>query len=216
MKKALNYMFFNKIIISVIVILFIGTISWGKNQTPQEINKYSNMDEALEFIPDWQARWELARVLSYVKRYNESIAEYRKVLKEKPDLYEARSELANVLVWHGKQDEAIKELHLIPIDKTDDKTQLLIADLLVQQKDYKKAGYLYRSYLKKNPHDHKARIKLARILSWTKQYQESLDEYKIILADIPNDIQVRRQYAFVLVWAGKPEDAADELRKTLK
>jgi len=56
-----------------------------------------------EEIPDWVARWELARVLSYAKRYDESITEYEKVLKEKPDLTEAKLEMAKVLFWKGDQ-----------------------------------------------------------------------------------------------------------------
>lgn len=61
-----------------------------------------------EEIPDWIARWELAKVLSYLKRYDESIIEYKKLIKEKPDLSEAKIEMANVLVWQGKQNEALE------------------------------------------------------------------------------------------------------------
>jgi tetratricopeptide (TPR) repeat protein len=67
-----------------------------------------------EEIPDWIARWELARVLSYVKRYEESAEEYRKLLKEKSDLTEARAEMAQVLFWQGKTEEALAELERIP------------------------------------------------------------------------------------------------------
>ena len=61
-------------------------------------------------IPDWMARWELARVLSYAGRHEESVTEYRKLLKERPDLPKARIELAKVLFWQKKAGEALAVL----------------------------------------------------------------------------------------------------------
>ncbi len=169
-----------------------------------------------EEIPDWQARWELARVLSYVKRYDESVAEYNKLLKEKPALYEARAEMANVLFWQGKNAEALKTLEQIPAADITGNTSVLMADLYVIQKQYEKAETLYRGYLAKHPDKHKVRLKLAQTLSWDKKYDESLAEYRTILQAFPDDIQVRRKYAFVLIWSGKHLEAAAELKKTLR
>jgi tetratricopeptide (TPR) repeat protein len=168
-----------------------------------------------EEIPDWLARWELARVLSYVKRYDESIAEYEKVLKEKPDLTEARIEMAKVLFWKGDQKTAARILEQVPPKDMTGETQVLMADLLVARKDYAKAEPLYRSYLDTHPQDQAVRLKLADMLSWQKKYDASLAEYRNILKTRPDDIQVRRRYAFVLIWAGKHAEAAAELKKTL-
>lgn len=169
-----------------------------------------------EDIPDWQARWELARVLSYVKRYDESIAEYDKLLKEKPTLYEARAEMANVFFWQGKNAEALKVLEQIPATGITGNTSLLLADLYVIQKQYEKAETLYKEYLAKHPNENKVRLKLAQTLSWDKKYDESLAEYRTILQAFPDDIQIRRKYAFVLIWSGKHLEAAAELKKTLR
>ncbi|MDQ1336804.1 MAG: hypothetical protein QG552_3754 [Thermodesulfobacteriota bacterium] len=168
-----------------------------------------------EDIPDWVARWELARVLSYVKRYDESIAEYEKVLKEKPGLAEARIEMAKVLFWKGDQKTAARILEQVPSKDITGDTQVLMADLLVAQKDYAKAEPLYKTYLESHPGDQAVRLKLAEMLSWQKKYDASLSLYKKILEARPNDIQVRRRYAFVLIWAGKHAEAAAELKKTL-
>ncbi|MDZ7831946.1 MAG: tetratricopeptide repeat protein [Desulfobacterales bacterium] len=166
-------------------------------------------------IPDWVARWELARVLSYVKRYEASIAEYKKVLKEKPDLTEAKLEMAKVLFWDGEQKKALGILEQISPKTIPGETKVLMADLFVAQKDYAKAEPLYREYLKGHPHDHSVRLKLAEMLSWQKDYDTSLKEYRKILEAHPNDIQVRRRYAFVLIWAGEHEEAASQLKRTL-
>jgi tetratricopeptide (TPR) repeat protein len=168
-----------------------------------------------EEIPDWVARWELARVLSYAKRYDESITEYGKVLKEKPDLVDAKVELAKVLFWKGDDKAAIKTLEEIPPKNITGDTKVLMADLFVTQKDYGKAEPLYRAHLNSHPEDHAVRLKLAEMLSWQKKYDASLSEYRQILKARPDDIQVRRRYAFVLIWAGKHSEAASELKKTL-
>jgi len=182
----------------------------------QEKSLPSLHKKAGEHIPDWQARWELARVLSYVKRYDESLREYRKLLQEKPNLYEAKIEMANVLFYQGKREEALTILENIPNMHIDDNTMVTMADLYTAQKQYQKAEPLYRVYLQKHPDDQKVRFKLAQMLSWQKKYDASITEYRIILDRIPDDIQVRRHYAFVLMWAGKHAEAATELRKTLK
>jgi len=168
-----------------------------------------------EEIPDWMARWELARVLSYAKRYDESITEYGKVLKEKPDLVDVKVELAKVLFWKGEGKSALKTLEQIPSKNIKGDTKVLMADLFVAQKNYGKAEPLYRAHLESHPQDQAVRLKLAEMLSWQKAYDASLTEYKKILKARPDDIQVRRRYAFVLIWAGMYSEAASELKKTL-
>ena len=168
-----------------------------------------------EEIPEWVARWELARVLSYVKRYDESIAEYGKLLKEKSGLMEAKVEMAKVLFWKGDQKAAVQILEQIPPKDMKGDTKVLMADLLVAHKDYAKAEPLYKAYLDSQPEDQAVRLKLAEMLSWQKKYDASLREYRKILKARPDDIQVRRRYAFVLIWSGKHSEAASELKKTL-
>jgi tetratricopeptide (TPR) repeat protein len=168
-----------------------------------------------ETIPDWQARLELARLLSHLRKYDESITEYQKVLREKPGSFEARAELGRVLFWSGQRDEALKTLEQIPPEKMDDRTRAVLADLYGAQKQYGRAEALYRGYLKNHPDDLQTRLKLAELLSWSKRYRESLEQYEVILQARPDDLQVRRKYALVLSWAGKKAEAIKELRKTL-
>ncbi|HNT43607.1 MAG TPA: tetratricopeptide repeat protein [Syntrophorhabdaceae bacterium] len=167
-------------------------------------------------IPDWMARWELARVLSYAGRHEESISEYRKLLGEKPDLSKARIEMAKVLFRQKKGAEALGALEGIDARQLDADSVLLMADLYRDRKSYDRAAPLYREYLEKRPGDNAARLRLAEMLSWEKQYDRSLAEYRKILAALPGDVQVRRKYAMVLMWAKRYGEAAAELRRTLK
>lgn len=221
--KPLRIGFAAALLIFTLIISDVSLISGFEkavNPAPQKMlfskGSMPNMEDITGEIPDWMARWELAKVLSYVKRYDESVAEYRKVIQEKPAIHKVRIELANVLFWWGKPDEALIELKRVPNDAIDEKTKVLLADFYISQKNYKKAEPLYTGYLEKHPEDDRVRLRLAEMLSWLKRYDESLAEYKTILKSRPDDIQVRRKYAFVLSWAGRYPEAIKELRKTLK
>jgi tetratricopeptide (TPR) repeat protein len=174
------------------------------------------LDAGVEEIPDWLARWELARALSYMKRYDEALDEYGKLLKARPDLVEARIETANILYWQGKVKEALRELEKLPFRDLPDVSRLLMAELYRSLKQYERSVSIYRDHLSKRPDDQSARLKLAEALGWMKDYPASLKEYEIILKASPSDIHVRRKYALVLSWAGRHADAARELRATLK
>ena len=169
-----------------------------------------------EEIPDWKARWELAKLLSYTKRYRRSIEEYRKVLQAQPKLAAARAELAQVLFWGGHKKEALAELGKLPSSDQAPETLLLRADLLSLDKQYSAAAKLYRQYLAKQPADAKARFRLAQVLSWDKHYKESLEQYGLVLKALPGDRQVRRHYALVLSWDGQFNKAIAEMERSLK
>jgi len=166
-------------------------------------------------IPAWLARWELARAYSHLKRYDEAIAQYERLLKEKPQLEEARTELATVLFWRGRNAEALAALEEIPPARLPDRGKVLLGDLYGAVKRYDRAEALYRDYLKAHPADQKVRLRLAELLSWMKRYGESLREYESLLKERPQDTQLRRKYALVLMWASRFEEAARELKKTL-
>ncbi len=166
-------------------------------------------------IPDWQARLELARLLSYTGKYGESAAEYEKVLAVRPDDPAVSAELARVLFWSGKRDAAMARLDALPKEALDAQSRLLLADLLAADGQYDKAGTMYKELLAKAPDDLKIRLKLAELLSWKKEYPASLAEYERILSARPDDVQVRRKYALVLSWAGRNEEAIAQLKKTL-
>jgi tetratricopeptide (TPR) repeat protein len=168
-----------------------------------------------EKIPDWVARWELARCLTILKRYDEAIVDYQKLLNEKPEFHKARLECAQALVWSDKKTEADTLLEKIEASGLTLPEQGALADLYVILKKYTLAAPLYRTVLAVKPDDQTTRLKLAEMLSWEKKYVESLAEYKILLKALPEDPQIRRKYALVLIWNGQHEAAIPELRKTL-
>ncbi len=170
----------------------------------------------LEEIPDWQARLELARLLSYTERYQEAVEQYRRVIQIKPDLAEARLELARVLYWKGNVQEAEQMFASVPEKDLPAEARLELADIYLAREEYDKALDIYSDYLRIAPDNHRVRLNKARVLSWQGRYEDSLREYEIILSARPEDKQVRRQFAQVLIWAEKFEQAITELEKTIE
>jgi len=195
----------------VILSFLVIDAAYGQQKAPE-----GSIVPKSDQVPEWKARWELARVLGYAKRYGEAVDEYQKVLKEKPDLHEAKIEMAKTLFWMGKKDEALRALEEVPVAKLDGQARSALADIYISQKRYDRAEPLLRDLVAKDPKDHRARLKLAELLSWNKRYKESIDEYEAILSDLPDDKQVRRKYGLVLMWSGRHSDAAAQLRKTLE
>jgi thioredoxin-like negative regulator of GroEL len=166
-------------------------------------------------ISDTAARLELAKVLTYDKRYSEAMEAYRQILATEPDNLEAKIGLSEVLYWTGNSEAAAATLKGVPEDKLNDKGKLMLADLFVAKKDYEPAIRIFSSYLEQKPDDWTVRLKLADVQSWTKQYPEAIASYEAILKAHPHDRQVRRKYGMVLSWAGQNEKAAEQLRQSL-
>jgi thioredoxin-like negative regulator of GroEL len=166
-------------------------------------------------MSDTATRLELAKVLTYGKRYAEAIEAYREVLAAEPDNIEAKIGLSEVLYWSGNTEAAAAILKGVPEDKLDEKRKLMLADLLIAKRDYEPALKILSAYLEHNQGDLAVRLKMADVQSWMKRYSEAIANYEVILKARPQDRQVRRKYGMVLSWAGQNEKAAEQLRKSL-
>lgn len=187
----------------------------NKDSNLSSLNKEEPQDSK-GTISDWEARLELARALSYLKRFDESITEYQKLVQAKPDSTSIREEMAKVLFYKGDTNESLQEFLKLPPEKISDSGWLTIGDIYLRNKDYQKAEKIFETYLSKVPDDDKVRFKLAEMLSWQKKYEDSVYQYRQILKNRPNDIQLRRKYAQVLTWMGNEAEAIDEWKKTLQ
>lgn len=170
---------------------------------------------ARDDIADWQARLELARLLTGSGRHAEAAEQYRRVLKDRPGEAQARAGLARALFWSGRRDEAAAELAKTPAAALSAEDRLLQAELHLAAGRHDQAIDALRAYLAARPAELKARVKLADALSWRGRLDESLAEYEKVLSGAPDDQQVRRRYARVLSWAGRNDDAIREMRKSL-
>lgn len=170
---------------------------------------------AQETIPDWQARVELARVLSYAQRYDEALAEYQRALSGQTANSALKAEFGQALGWAGRTEESIDVLASLPRADLPPSAAVLLADLLLGRKDFATAAELYQQAITARPEDTTTRFKLARVLSWLKRYDESLAEYRTLIDSAPGDVQLRRHHAQTLGWAGRVEQSIAEWRQTL-
>lgn len=220
---------FNQTNIFVLIVFnFVFSQNFVRADEPQEkAEELAAQDKPLQLaetmrdkvikaeISDWEARLEYARLLSNMKRYDESLIQLRMLLAKKPNSASVQIEIAKVFYYQGKSEEALEMLEKIPDKDIDDKTRLLMADIYLSLHKYWKAESIYQNWLKKSPDDDHTKLKIAELLSWQKRYQESIELYRQILANRPDDIQIRRKYAMVLIWMGNEQKAAEELKKTL-
>ncbi|MFO7717136.1 MAG: tetratricopeptide repeat protein [Desulfohalobium sp.] len=189
------------------------------SQLPPEQSVQGQGQETFSFsqkLPEWKARWELARLLSYTQRYDASIAEYEKVLEAKPDRTQAKLEMAKVLAWNGQQEKAQNILESFSQDALDPESRIELADIYAAKEDYDRAISIYTTYLSDYPDQDRVRLKLAQTLSWAGEYEASLKHYEQLIDTHPNDIQLRRQYAQVLTWAERYEQAIQQYRTSLQ
>jgi len=167
-------------------------------------------------IPDWLARWELARVLSYMQRYDEALIEYQRLLAARPDLNEAKLEMARILAWTGQSKQAVAYLEQLPASALGEDGLLILAEVHIADKQWDAAVQLLRNYLAgANVGSRKIRFKLAQVLSWQKNYAAALEQYEILLQEFDDDVQLKRHYGLVLIWAERYEQAVEVLRATL-
>lgn len=170
---------------------------------------------AEETISDAKARLELARALSYLKKYDDALEVYEKILQDEPDSGFIRVEIAKILFYQGKTDASFAEIEKVPENQLDGDAWIFIADLYRKKKNYQTAEKIYEKELARHPENSKVRFKLAEMLAWEKRYEDSIAHFKIILNEFPGDTQVRRHYAQVLTWMGADEEAVAEWKKTL-
>lgn len=168
-----------------------------------------------EEIPDWKARWELARLLSYTGRYEESVAAYRRVLSEKPELTEARVELARVLYWNDEPEKALQIFEEAPGDALTVSDRIVVGDLFAFRKRYDRAVAAYLQVLEEHPGRSDVRFRLAEVYTWAERYDQALASYRRVLQEDPDNVQARRKYAHVLAWTGDREEAIRQLKRTL-
>lgn len=195
-----------------LAVLFLMTsqpLIGQENKEKEEIEKLGKE------VTDWEARLEYARLLSNMKRYDESLIQLDKLLIMRPNSVPVQIEIAKIFYYQEKQKEALELLEKIPPKDINDKTRLLMADIYLAIKNYPKAESIYRHHLESEADDDITKFKLAELLSWEKRYGESVQLYRQLLEKRPKDIQIRRKYAMVLMWMGEDDEAAKELEQTL-
>jgi tetratricopeptide (TPR) repeat protein len=203
----------------VVTLLAASLISTSRAADPKPVFTEPQLTQPIGIsdpVPQWLARWELARALTYAERYDEALIQYKKLQLERPQIKESvQREMVTALFWSGDKEAAQEILKQLGPD-ADESGQMLIADLFVADKKYDEAVAAYQSILVASPDHDEARVRLAEVLSWQKKYEPSLVHYKKVLDRHPDDQNVRKKYGMVLMWSGNQKEAIVQLQKSLE
>jgi len=123
--------------------------------------------ELVDHPEDDDARLLLARVLSWQRHFDESIAEYSVLLKKKPGDAGLRADRARVLAWSGRHEEAIREYRAaLASDPANVETRIGLARTLAWSGDLAGASMMYERLLARNPELGDAWLGLAAVARW--------------------------------------------------
>jgi tetratricopeptide (TPR) repeat protein len=150
-------------------------------------------------VPLWKVHWEKARESVLQKKYPEAVLNFQKALTLKPNLDEARLELARVLITLERWGEAIIELNAVAEHQPlNEKVQKDLADLLSQKKEYRQANERYQWLLQKDPDNLTIRLSLAFNYYQINELEKAMIEWRQVLIRDPQHVEARTHLAEVL------------------
>lgn len=170
-----------------------------------------------EGVPLWKIHWEKARQSVLAQKYPEALQQFRQALSFKPNLDEARLELAQVLVSMEKWGEAAKELEMVVENQPQNlKIKRELADLLTKQKEYRRANELYQWLLQRDPDNLPLRLALANNLQQINESERAMIEWRQVLIRDPQHVEARINLAEALAATRRLDEAVMILEGLVK
>lgn len=194
-------------IYTLCIVFTIVSVIWAVNADcqvdPTTGAEIQRLEGLLQRDPgNREVHHNLAKNLSWSKRYEESIAEYRRLLaaKEEPAI---RSELIDVLMWAGKHDEALAEVDsILAKDPANIKAALQRARALNWSGRLEEALKAYGQVLALDPGNREAQFERGQVASWLGRSITAESLLRDFLASNPNYAGAHNQLADTYKWAG--------------
>lgn len=160
-----------------------------------------------DLITDSQARLELARVLTYLKRYPEALHHYFLLLKEKPADPEITSEISRLYIWQNKPLKALALLYEA-IKNNPQNSSLLIAaaDAEAQLGHAQKSNALFIKAISISKTEELLLHYADTMMMWGDFYKAE-NIYREELPYQPDSIEIKLKLAWLLVSAQRYEEA---------
>lgn len=166
--------------------------------------------------PDW--RLELADQLTWSGRYDESIAEYRRVIASgRTDLLvKAQTGLGRALARRGDYREAVPAFDAALAQAPDAfEPAILRAQTLSWDNRQAEAEAGYRALLVREPGNERVLLGLARVQTWRGRQREALATLALLPARPADPSEAGYIAAEALQWMGRPDLALDTLEARL-
>ncbi|MBW2708363.1 MAG: tetratricopeptide repeat protein [Deltaproteobacteria bacterium] len=152
------------------------------------------------WITDFEARLALARILAYDDHtLNESLKEYRIILKQKPDNRVVRLEMARVLIRKGDATEALSILKSIQMMRPHDpETLVALADLEASLGHAARSRDLYMDAIRVSDQPEIMKLKFAERMNLWGDFYQAEAIYRAYLKTHPDKRAVALPLAAVL------------------
>ncbi len=142
------------------------------------------------------------------KDYEDSVRQYRAVLKKNPQDIKTRIALADILSWQKKYDEAVSE-YLEALKAEPDNIQIKekLANVYMWKKDYESAERLFIEIIKYNPENSGSRAALGELLMWEGRFPEAIICLQDALAKDKENLKAKALLAEVLSWVKRYKES---------
>jgi tetratricopeptide (TPR) repeat protein len=168
--------------------------------------------------PDYvEAYGNLGAALNRLKRHEEAIAHFERVLALQPGLAEAHADIGNALVALKRHEEAIERYRrAIAIRPRFADAHNNIGNALVILDRQRQAIVHFEAALSIDPDAFETRISLAAALSFIERHEEAVAHYRRALALRPDHADTYRLLGSALEAGSRPEEAVASLRHALE
>ncbi|MBW2466127.1 MAG: tetratricopeptide repeat protein [Deltaproteobacteria bacterium] len=176
--------------------------------TPHDLLPEQNIEVEGSDLPQWKIIWDAARNNALKGDFDEALHFYKALLKMKNNLDEARWEMARLLMYLKRWDEAVEPLERLTGSEPD--STLYISSLgkvMWEMKQYERAVDLFHKIYLSNPTDQMALAGLVEGLTKLERKDEALPYLEQLSRQEPTNRGVRRYLAFLFYDEKKYEKA---------
>lgn len=180
--------------------------------TPHDLLPEESVEIKGDKLPQWKIIWDAARKNALKGDFDEALHQYKALLKIKSNLQEARWELARLLMYLKRWEEAVEPLEFL--NSSDPDSTLYISSLgkvMWELKQYERAVDLFHKIYLSNPTDQMALAGLVEGLSKLDRKREAIPYLEQLSRQEPTNRGVRRYLAFLLYDEGNYEKARPHL-----
>jgi len=157
-----------------------------------------------EDLKNVEARIGLADILSWQKKYDESIDEYKKALEIEPDNLEIKRKLAGVLSWDKQYRKALDLYDEILGRKEDVKVRLEKARVLGWAREYDESIKEYEKILEITVNPQIALEKRAKEAYWNNRVGHAIEYYNELIEKEPENAEamfdLSQIYSYQSMW----------------
>jgi tetratricopeptide (TPR) repeat protein len=160
-----------------------------------------------QFENDYPLQMQLAELLVHDGAYNLAVAQFKRLLKSKPNSYELNYNLA--LAYHraGKEDQAAEQLRNMLAEKDDAELQNLLGDVEEKRGNYPKALIAYQQAAKLQPGNEEFQLDYATEIALHWNPVEALKVFSANAKNFPNSASMWMAMGGCYYLVGKYDEA---------